>query len=218
MEINGTLGKIINYWDDYAPQFDEAHATEDLTKWKETLNGLLGAETETVLDLGTGTGFLAKMAVELGYTTTGVDLSRNMLDILRAEIEQRGLKINLVEAPVENLPFPPCSFDAVINCRLVWTLVDPQVSFAEWRRVLKSGGKVINFIRIREEDDSGMMKEVYGDAIDKSLPLRNADKGLLEKSLEQAGFLACEAIPLPRDLTVKDEGLPRWYAVRGVNP
>jgi ubiquinone/menaquinone biosynthesis C-methylase UbiE len=218
MEISGALEKIIHYWDDYAPQFDEAHATEDITKWKEILKDLLGAETRTVLDLGTGTGFLAKMTVELGYTTTGVDLSRNMLDILRAEIEQRGLKIDLVEAPVEHLPFEACSFDAIINCRLVWTLVDPQISFIEWRRVLKSGGKVINFIRIRDEDDPGGMKEVYGEDIDKGLPLRNAGKGLLKKSLEQAGFIACEAIPLPRELTVKEEGLPIWYAIRGVKP
>lgn len=217
MEVNGTLEKIIHYWDGYAPQFDKAHATEDLTKWKEVLKNLLGAETETVLDLGTGTGFLAKMTAELGYDTTGVDMSRNMLDILRAEIEQRGLTIKLVEAPVENLPLQCCSFDAVINCRLVWTLVDPQISFTEWRRVLKSGGKVINFIRIRKENEPGM-KEVYGEAIDKSLPLRNAGEGLLEKSLEQAGFTACEAIPLPRELTVKDEGLPGWYAIRGVKP
>jgi ubiquinone/menaquinone biosynthesis C-methylase UbiE len=218
MEISGTLEKIIHYWDDYAPQFDEAHATEDLTKWKEVLKDLLGAETRRVLDLGTGTGFLAKMTAELGYITTGVDLSRNMLDILRTEIEQRGLTIKLVEAPVENLPFLDCSFDALITCRLVWTLVDPQVAFTEWRRVLKSGGKVINFIRIREEEDPGMLKEVYGEAIDKSLPLRNAGKGLLEKSLEQAGFIACAAIPLPRELTVKDEGLPLWYAIGGIKP
>jgi ubiquinone/menaquinone biosynthesis C-methylase UbiE len=158
------------------------------------------------------------MTAELGYTTTGVDLSQNMLDILRAEIEQRGLKIELVEAPVENLPFPCCSFDAIINCRLVWTLVDSQVSFTEWRRVLKTGGKVINFIRIRDEDDPGGMKDVYGEDIDEGLPLRNAGKGLLEKSLEQAGFIACEAIPLPRELTVKEEGLPLWYAIRGVKP
>jgi ubiquinone/menaquinone biosynthesis C-methylase UbiE len=217
MELKGTLEKIINYWDDYASQFDEAHATEDLTKWKEALRGLLGAETKTALDLGTGTGFLAKMTAELGYTTTGVDLSRNMLDILRSEMEQRGLAIKLVEAPVEELPFPCCSFDAVINCRLVWTLVDPQIAFTEWRRVLKSGGKVINFIRIREEDDPGM-KEVYGESIDKSLPLRNAGKVLLQKSLEQAGFINCEAILLPRKLTIKDEGLPPWHAIQGVKP
>jgi cyclopropane fatty-acyl-phospholipid synthase-like methyltransferase len=60
MEISGALDKIIHYWDNYASQFDEAHATEDLTKWKEALKDLLGPETERVLDLGTGTGFLAK--------------------------------------------------------------------------------------------------------------------------------------------------------------
>ena len=98
MEISGTLDKIIHYWDDYASQFDEAHGTEDLTKWKDILKDLLGVETRRVLDLGTGTGFLAKMTAELGYTTTGVDLSRNMLDILRVEIKQRGLNIKWKKA------------------------------------------------------------------------------------------------------------------------
>jgi ubiquinone/menaquinone biosynthesis C-methylase UbiE len=79
--VNEAVEKIIKYWDDYAPEFDQAHATENLDNWREVLRTLIGEGKKSVLDLGTGTGFLAKMAAELGYNSTGVDLSQKMMDL-----------------------------------------------------------------------------------------------------------------------------------------
>jgi ubiquinone/menaquinone biosynthesis C-methylase UbiE len=35
------------------------------------------------------------------------------------------------------------SYDAVVARHLVWTLVNPHAAFAEWRRVLKPGGRLL---------------------------------------------------------------------------
>ncbi|MDR0568768.1 MAG: class I SAM-dependent methyltransferase [Spirochaetaceae bacterium] len=206
--------KIIRYWNDYAPEFDEAHATEDLDRWKATLKSLIGEGEKSVLDAGTGTGFLAKMTAQIGYRSTGVDLSEKMMEIGKEDAKRKGLQIAFVTAPVEKLPFPEETFDAVINCRLVWTLPDPQTAFLEWRRVLKTGGQVLNFIRIKA-GDQGIAKEIYGKAVDELLPLKNAGTVKLIAALENAGFSGCEAIPLPKELTFKPDMDP-WYAIKGV--
>jgi ubiquinone/menaquinone biosynthesis C-methylase UbiE len=173
--MSESVTKIIKYWDDYAPKFDEAHATENIDKWCDVLQNFIGKGAKTVLDLGTGTGFLAKMTAMLGYDSTGVDLSQEMLNLGMADVKNKGLNVTFVKAPVEKLPFADDSFDFIINCRLIWTLVDPQSAFAEWLRVLKKGGKVLNFIRIKDGADTGI-KEIYGDELDSVLPLKNAGK------------------------------------------
>jgi ubiquinone/menaquinone biosynthesis C-methylase UbiE len=205
--------RIIQHWDDYAPEFDEAHATEDLNKWGETLKSLIGDGEKTVLDVGTGTGFLAKMTARLGYTSTGVDLSRKMLALGREDAKRKGVEVAFVEAAAEKLPFQDESFDALINCRLVWTLTDPQTAFTEWRRVLKKGGQVLNFIRIKDGVDTDI-KEIYGAEIDSRLPLKNVSKDVMTAALEKAAFVRCEAILLPKELTIKEDMNP-WHVIRG---
>jgi ubiquinone/menaquinone biosynthesis C-methylase UbiE len=212
--MNEAVKKIIHHWDDYAPEFDEAHATENLDLWRETLKSLIGEGTKTVLDLGTGTGFLAKMTAQLGYISVGVDLSRKMMDIGREDAHALGLELTFIEAPVEKLPFGDSSFDALVNCRLIWTLVEPQAAFREWRRVLKKGGQILNFIRIKDGTDTDI-KEIYGEDVDGKLPLKNAGKDKMAAALEDAGFIRCEGIKLPAELTFKEDLHP-WYVIRGI--
>ncbi|WHH56817.1 class I SAM-dependent methyltransferase [Petroclostridium sp. X23] len=45
----------------------------------------------------------------------------------------------------ENLPFEDESFDMVISRDMAWTLLEPERIMAEWRRVLKKGGRVLYF-------------------------------------------------------------------------
>jgi ubiquinone/menaquinone biosynthesis C-methylase UbiE len=214
MELSDPVERIIKYWNDYAPQFDEAHATENLNNWRKMLKKFIGEGKKSVLDLGTGTGFLAKMAAELGYESSGVDLSQEMMDLGREAVKQKGLAVAFIEAPVEKLPFADNSFDALINCRLIWTLVEPKTAFTEWLRVLKKGGQVLNFIRIKDGKDTEI-KEIYGEELDRSLPLKNAGKDAMTAALEGAGFINCEAILLPADLTFAPDMNP-WYAIKGI--
>ena len=41
--------------------------------------------------------------------------------------------------------FPDGTFDAVISRNLTWNLEKPEKAYAEWMRVLKEGGQLLNF-------------------------------------------------------------------------
>ena len=98
-----------------------------------------------ILDVGTGTGFFAILLAEKGHRVEGIDLTPAMLEEARWIAKQRNLDITFREMDAQNLDYPNDSFDVVISRNLIWTLPDPESAYAEWFRVLKPGGVLLNF-------------------------------------------------------------------------
>lgn len=98
-----------------------------------------------ILDVGTGTGFFAILLAEKGHRVEGIDLTPAMLEEARWIAKQRNLDITFREMDAQNLDYPNDSFDVVISRNLTWTLPDPESAYAEWFRVLKPGGVLLNF-------------------------------------------------------------------------
>ena len=98
-----------------------------------------------ILDVGTGTGFFAILLAEKGHRVEGIDLTPAMLEEARTLAKQRNLDITFREMDAQNLDYPNDSFDVVISRNLTWTLPDPESAYAEWFRVLKPGGVLLNF-------------------------------------------------------------------------
>jgi len=137
---------IANYWNFRSSTytngvngFDE----EERKVWKQILeNSLVSGKRLKVLDVGTGTGFLALLFAEMRHEVTGIDLSEGMLEKAKHNADNMGLKIDLFHGDAENLPFEDCSFDLVVNKYLLWTLQEPACAVREWKRVLKPGGMI----------------------------------------------------------------------------
>ena len=75
---------IAKYWDERSQYFDEEHNTEDLSLWSQELMKLLkedNGDVKKILDIGTGTGFLALLLAGNGYDVTGVDISKEMMEL-----------------------------------------------------------------------------------------------------------------------------------------
>ena len=98
-----------------------------------------------ILDVGTGTGFFAVLLAQQGHRVEGIDLTPAMLEEARWLAKQRNLDIAFREMDAQNLDYPNDSFDVVISRNLTWTLPDPERAYAEWFRVLKPGGVLLNF-------------------------------------------------------------------------
>lgn len=99
-----------------------------------------------ILDVATGTGDLAIAALKLNPPKiTGIDISKNMLEIGRDKIQKKGLssKIELIQADSENIPFDENVFDVAMVAFGVRNFANPLKGLSEMRRVLKTGGMIM---------------------------------------------------------------------------
>lgn len=100
---------------------------------------------ERVLDLGSGTGHDALRAADLvgpAGRVDGIDFTPEMLDRARAAAAGRS-NVTFHEADIRRLPFPDASFDVVLTNCVVNLVPDKRAVFAEARRVLHPGGRLV---------------------------------------------------------------------------
>jgi SAM-dependent methyltransferase len=98
-----------------------------------------------VLDVGTGTGIVARLAapnVAPTGTITGLDASADMLSVARTRALEEGLSIEWQEGQAEALPYPDERFDLVLSQFALMFFADRRTALAEMRRVLVPGGRV----------------------------------------------------------------------------
>ncbi len=94
-----------------------------------------------LLDVATGTGLVLQAALDMGMPAAdliGIDPSAGMLE------ENRRLHaVKLIQGVGEHLPFPDASFDFISMGYALRHVADLGVLFAEFRRVLKPGGRIL---------------------------------------------------------------------------
>ena len=106
-----------------------------------------------LLDVAVGTGLLAREALHItgrAEDVIGVDLSEGMLRVAR-----RSLPIPLLQGRAEALPVAGASVDFVTMGYALRHVTDLAVTFAEYRRVLRPGGRVLLLELARPESRLG---------------------------------------------------------------
>jgi demethylmenaquinone methyltransferase/2-methoxy-6-polyprenyl-1,4-benzoquinol methylase len=110
--------------------------------WKKRVVKLLQMESgQTYLDLGAGTGDLAKMVVQKhpGNQVTAADYSFYMM------LSGRGsTKLSFVNVDAMQTPFSAASFDKITSGYLLRNVSDLDRTLSEIMRLLKPGGKYVN--------------------------------------------------------------------------
>jgi ubiquinone/menaquinone biosynthesis C-methylase UbiE len=136
--------KIRDFWnargkvyDLYRPWSDEVREV-----WKQELITILGDKKQKILDVGTGTGFIAITLAELGHDLTGLDMSEMMMAEAKKRATVHNLHIQFLQDDAENPDLPDNSFDCVICRHLLWTLPNPDNALKEWIRITRPGGKI----------------------------------------------------------------------------
>lgn len=99
----------------------------------------IGLEGQRVLDLGTGTGALARGFAQRGCRTTGLDLSLPLMGQGQRIGQAEGVWVGYVRAVAEATPFAPGAFDGV-SAGQCWHWFDRSRAAQEVRRLLKPGG------------------------------------------------------------------------------
>lgn len=142
-------GCIERYWSQRAQGFGDVRryelSSEKRCLWLREIEPFLPSGTLQILDAGTGTGFFAILMTELGHTVTGVDLSPSMIDSARETAQKKNMSIDFRVMNAAQLDLPSARFDVVLSRNLTWTLPDARAAYADWYRVLRRGGVLINF-------------------------------------------------------------------------
>jgi len=93
---------------------------------------------ERVLEIGVGTGLVARPLTDRGHVVAGVDLAPAMLARARERIGAR-----VVVADAARLPVATGAVDAVVAVWVLHVVADPASVVAEARRVLHPGGRLL---------------------------------------------------------------------------
>jgi ubiquinone/menaquinone biosynthesis C-methylase UbiE len=92
------------------------------------------------LEVGIGTGRIARPLAERGVRVTGVDIAPKMLARLRDQLGPEHAPPDLVLGDATRLPFADETFAAVIIVHVLHLVSSPADTLAELRRVLGQGG------------------------------------------------------------------------------
>ena len=114
-------------------------------RWKRRVVELAAVKSgDRALDLCCGTGDIAFALAQRGATVTGLDFSREMLEV--AEI--RGRKFSesnpqFIQGDAQQIPFPDASFDIVTVGYGLRNLASWEAGLAEMRRVARPGARLV---------------------------------------------------------------------------
>jgi demethylmenaquinone methyltransferase/2-methoxy-6-polyprenyl-1,4-benzoquinol methylase len=111
-------------------------------RWRRFLVSRLAVgETDTVLDVATGTGLVARELVHrFGCSVVALDQSPEMLAV--AAERTRGLPVRLVEGRAEKLRFADGEFGGLTFTYLLRYVDDPAATVRELARVVRPGGTI----------------------------------------------------------------------------
>ena len=215
MDMPESQRRITAFWNTVAPNYETADnvapaGTADYANWVAALRSVLPTPPTRVLDVGTGTGFVARIAAELGHQVTAIDLSVGMLDASPAR--DCGLAITFAVGDAVDPPFPERTFDVVVSRSLLWTLRRPELAFRNWYKLLAPGGRMVAIYGLSAAaglelppdagaKDSGQEPTFFErhytpDVREQLTAMYLADHQPLVTAAEAAGFRDVEVIPL----------------------
>jgi ArsR family transcriptional regulator len=131
------------YFRDNAAHWDQMRPLHVDDREVETalVSVFAGRRIRDLVDMGTGTGRILELLGPRVDSAVGIDLSREMLAVARANIEKASLRNCMVrQGDITQLPLASASADAVTIHQVLHYAADPAAVVAEAARVLRPGG------------------------------------------------------------------------------
>lgn len=133
--------------------------------WKRVAVQAAEPEGTVALDLGTGTGDIARELARQGARqVVAADFVPAMLEAAGEKARREGYEtIRFTTADALDLPFADETFDCVTSGFLVRNVSNPELAFLEMHRVLKPGGRVVCLEASRRDDWLGrLLNRAFG--------------------------------------------------------
>ncbi len=137
--------QVLEYFQRVATQWDTLRSTYyDETVIVKALEHAPLSDTQTVVDVGTGTGFMAAGLAPFARQVIGVDFSDAMLQVARENMAHLGLSnVEFRQGDVGQLPVEDAAADVVVANMALHHATDPALALREMARVCKPGGHVV---------------------------------------------------------------------------
>jgi SAM-dependent methyltransferase len=221
--------RITTFWSTVAPFYNADPSnvpsldSAEYQAWIRVIERLLPTPSADVLDIGTGTGFVALIASQLGHRTIGLDLSTAMLAEARMQADRRGLKASFQIGDAVAPPFAEASLDVIVCRHFLWTLRQPEVAIANWFQLLRPNGRVVVidgfwFAQSKPEEGFDLFERHYTDRTRESLPAMSWERvEPAAELLRTAGFSEVTMGDLADVHGVADHppSAEPWYVVTG---
>ena len=218
--------QITKFWSMVAPGYEDRgsnvaeHGTDEYRLWCAAVGAVLPDEPADVLDLATGTGFLALISAELGHRVAGTDLSTAMLSLAERRARERGLDVRFAPGDAVSPDIGPHSVDVVTNRHLLWTLRDPEKAMANWLRILRPDGLVLSVDGFwfadegpKDPEHPNVFDQHYSPATRAALPFMGLDDTWpIVETFERAGYFDVQAEYMPA-LTNAQAGATPYFIV-----
>ncbi len=135
--VKAYFEQVSTQWDDMRSSFYNADVIEALAE-----RARVTADSR-VVDVGTGTGFVAAGLAGRVATVLGVDNSPAMLAVAGENLAALGAgNVTLVEGDLDDLPLADDSADVAVANMVLHHAPDPAAMLAEMTRVVRPGGAI----------------------------------------------------------------------------
>jgi len=219
---SGDVKRVFSqYWTSRSESFDSqpqhiSQSDEETDAWKNILGMLTsGREGLRVLEVGTGTGFLAFLLSEMGHRVTGTDMSTGMLAQAREKAGVLGRTVLFEEGDAERTRFPDDTFDLVVSRHVLWNLPNPDVAILEWVRVTKPGG-VVGVIDGSFSTPGDHWGEPYKSAFEQLPSMGGEEPEQVEALMAQEGLVSIRTEWLDTLVSIKKRTIPDYSSSRWV--
>jgi SAM-dependent methyltransferase len=141
------------YWDGASDEYQSLHGRQlnrfDRAAWgvwsipESRLRVLGDVAGLDVLEYGCGAAQWSIWLARQGARPVGLDLSRRQLEHAARLVARSGVRVPLVNADAERIPFADASFDLVLCDHGAMTFADPVRTVPEVARVLRPAGRFV---------------------------------------------------------------------------
>lgn len=145
-------------------------------------------KANSILDLGTGTGFLIEEVSRLypDAKIYGIDIAPGMVEASKSKFEGKK-NISIMQGDIEDLPFPENSFDMVISSTSLQWIKNLENVFRQISTVLTRDG--VFYANLFGEKTFEELK-LSLKSIGLAYPFSFVDKKTLQDLLEKTGFIS----------------------------
>lgn len=141
-------------------------------------------ETDSILDLGAGTGYLTIPSSKLvNGIVYALDIDQNMLDIINSKAAKENItNINLVNSDINSIPIPNNSVDIILASLVLHELQPLANTLSKLTPLIKTGGYILCLeYEVQKEYVEGPKLHHRISSIDMEKELKDAKLTIIKK-------------------------------------